>query len=44
MKMVAAGIINLDGIVTHSFSFNNIPQAMECALIKDNVMKVQIEL
>jgi threonine dehydrogenase-like Zn-dependent dehydrogenase len=44
MKMVAAGIINLDGIVTHTFSFNEIPKAMECALEKDNVMKVQIEL
>ena len=44
MNMVAAGIINLDGIVTDTFNFDDIPQAMQHALNKNGVMKVQIEL
>ena len=44
MNMVAAGIINLDGIVTDTYSFDDIPQAMQRALDKNGVMKVQIEL
>jgi L-idonate 5-dehydrogenase len=44
MNMVAAGIINLDGIVTDTFSFDDIPKAMQQALNKNGVMKVQIEL
>jgi L-iditol 2-dehydrogenase len=44
MNMVAAGIINLDGIVTDTFSFDDIPKAMQYALDKNGVMKVQIEL
>jgi threonine dehydrogenase-like Zn-dependent dehydrogenase len=42
--MVAAGINNLDGIVTDTFSFDDIPKAMQYALDKNGVMKVQIEL
>ena len=44
MNMVAAGIINLDGLVTDTFNFDDIPQAMQHALNKNGVMKVQIEL
>jgi 2-desacetyl-2-hydroxyethyl bacteriochlorophyllide A dehydrogenase len=44
MNMVAEGIINLDGIFTDSYSFDNIPQAMQRALDKDKVMKVQIAI
>lgn len=44
MNMVAAGIINLDGIVTDTFSFDDVPKAMQHALDKNGVMKVQIEL
>ncbi len=44
MNMVAAGIINLDGIVTDTYSFDKIPEAMQRALEKKGVMKVQITL
>ena len=44
LNMVAAGIINLDGIVTDTYSFDDIPLAMERALDKNGVMKVQIAL
>jgi threonine dehydrogenase-like Zn-dependent dehydrogenase len=40
--MVAAGQINLDGIVTDIYGFDDVPIAMEKALAKDDVMKVQI--
>ena len=42
MNMVAEGIINLDGIVTDIYRFDDIPQAMLRAFDKDQVMKVQI--
>lgn len=42
INMVAAGQINLDGIVTDIYGFDDVPIAMEKALAKDHVMKVQI--
>jgi len=44
MKLVSAGIINLEGIVTDVFRFEDIPMAMEKALEKNGVMKIQIAL
>lgn len=44
MNMVAAGIINLDGIVTATYCFEDIPLAMQRALDKNEVIKVQIAL
>lgn len=44
MNMVAEGIINLEGIVTDTYRFDDIPQAMQRALDKNRVMKVQIAL
>lgn len=44
MKMVAEGLINLDGMVTNIYGFDEIPQAMQRALDKDQVMKVQIAI
>ena len=44
INLVAAGIINLDGIVTDTYSFDDIPKAMQRALDKNGVMKVQIQL
>jgi len=42
INMVAAGQINLDGIVTDIYCFDDVPIGMEKALAKDHVMKVQI--
>ncbi|MCU0784911.1 MAG: NAD(P)-dependent alcohol dehydrogenase [Verrucomicrobia bacterium] len=42
LALVAAGIINLDGIVTATYGFGEVPQAMQRALSKDRVMKVQV--
>jgi 2-desacetyl-2-hydroxyethyl bacteriochlorophyllide A dehydrogenase len=42
LNMVAAGQINLDGIVTDIYGFDDVPIAMEKALAKENVIKVQI--
>jgi threonine dehydrogenase-like Zn-dependent dehydrogenase len=42
MHLVAAGIIRLDGLVTHVHPFDEIPQAMELANARQNVMKIQI--
>jgi 2-desacetyl-2-hydroxyethyl bacteriochlorophyllide A dehydrogenase len=42
ISMVAAGQINLDGIVTDIYGFDDVPIAMEKALAKENVIKVQI--
>lgn len=42
MNLVSAGIINLDGIVTDVFGFEDIPLAMVKALEKNGVMKIQI--
>jgi 2-desacetyl-2-hydroxyethyl bacteriochlorophyllide A dehydrogenase len=42
LAMVAAGIINLDGIVTATYGFAEVPQAMQRALSKDRVIKVQV--
>lgn len=44
MNLVSVGIINLDGIVTDTFCFEDIPLAMEKALEKNGVMKIQIAL
>ena len=44
MNLVAEGIINLDGIVTNIYDFDDIPLAMQRALEKNRIMKVQIEL
>jgi threonine dehydrogenase-like Zn-dependent dehydrogenase len=42
MNLVAAGVIRLDGLVTHVHPFDEIPQAMELANARQNVMKIQI--
>ena len=42
INMLASGQINLDGIVTDIFAFDDVPAAMQKALAKENVMKVQI--
>ena len=42
LNMVAAGQINLDGIVTDIYGFDDTPLAFEKALAKQHVMKVQI--
>ena len=42
INMVASGQINLDGIVTDIYAFDDVPAAMQKALAKENVMKVQI--
>jgi 2-desacetyl-2-hydroxyethyl bacteriochlorophyllide A dehydrogenase len=42
LALVAAGIINLDGIVTATYGFDEVPQAMQRALSKDRVIKVQV--
>mgnify|MGYP000017300728 FL=1 len=42
INMVASGQINLDGIVTDIYGFDHVPAAMQKALAKENVMKVQI--
>jgi L-idonate 5-dehydrogenase len=44
INLVAAGIINLDGIVSETYGFDDIPRAMHKALSKDQVIKVQIAL
>lgn len=44
MNMVAEGIISLDGIVTDTFDFENIPSAMNRALDKSSTLKVQVIL
>ena len=44
INMVAAGQINLDGIVTDIYGFDDVPEAMQKALAKENVMKVQIAI
>ncbi|MFZ4376518.1 MAG: L-idonate 5-dehydrogenase [Saprospiraceae bacterium] len=44
MNLVAAGIINLDGIITDTYAFENLPQAMLRALEKEQTMKVQVIL
>ena len=42
LKLVASGIIELDGIVTATFSFDDIPLAFQQALEKNGHMKIQI--
>lgn len=42
LKLVASGIIDLNGMITHTYSFNEIPKAMERALEKKDNMKIQI--
>lgn len=42
LRLVAAGIIPLDGIVTHVFPYEETPQAMRLASSRQSVMKVQI--
>jgi L-idonate 5-dehydrogenase len=42
LKMVASGIIGLEGIITATYGFNEIPMALEKALEKKDVMKIQI--
>ncbi len=44
INLLSAGIINLEGIVTDIFRFEDIPLAMEKALEKKGVMKIQIAL
>jgi L-idonate 5-dehydrogenase len=44
INLVSAGIINLEGIVTDIFRFEDIPLAMEKAIEKKGVMKIQIAL
>ena len=42
LRLVAAGIIPLDGLVTHVFPHEETPQAMRVAASRQSVMKVQI--
>lgn len=42
LAMVAAGIINLEGIVTETHGFDEVPRAMQRALSRDRVMKIQV--
>lgn len=42
LRLVSAGIIPLDGIVTHVFPYEETPQAMRLASSRQSVMKVQI--
>lgn len=42
LKLVASGQIDLDGIVTKTYSFDDIPTALEKALEKNGNMKIQI--
>jgi threonine dehydrogenase-like Zn-dependent dehydrogenase len=44
MNLVAAGIINLDEIITDTYAFENLPEAMLRALEKEQTMKVQVIL
>ena len=42
---IADGIIDVSGIVTHEFDFDNIQEAFECAINdKDNVVKAVIKI
>ncbi|MBN7772818.1 NAD(P)-dependent alcohol dehydrogenase [Clostridium aminobutyricum] len=42
---IADGIIDISGIVTHEFDFDNIQEAFECAINdKDNVVKAVIKI
>jgi L-idonate 5-dehydrogenase len=42
MNLVASGSIKLDGIVTDVYQYNDFPTAMQRAMAKDRVMKVQV--
>ncbi|NDA61632.1 MAG: L-idonate 5-dehydrogenase [Chitinophagia bacterium] len=42
IRMVAAGIIQLDGMITNTYSFDEIPQALNYALTQHERMKIQI--
>lgn len=42
IRMVAAGIIQLDGMITDTYSFNETPQALQYALTHRERMKIQI--
>lgn len=43
LKLVAKGIIQLDGLITHTFPFEQTPLAMEKAMNRSEVMKVVIK-
>jgi len=42
IRMVAAGIIQLDGLITDTFPFEETPQALQDALTRHERMKIQI--
>ena len=42
IRMVAAGIIQLDGLITNTFLFEETPQALQEALTQHERMKIQI--
>ncbi|MEI6581953.1 MAG: L-idonate 5-dehydrogenase [Chitinophagia bacterium] len=42
IRMIAAGIIQLDGLITDTFPFEETPQALQEALNKQERMKIQI--
>lgn len=42
MNMVAAGKINLEGMITDTYTFNDIPMALQRALERRDSMKIQI--
>ena len=44
IALVAGGQLNLDGIISKTYSFEEVPQAMQHALSKDHVVKVQVAL
>jgi L-idonate 5-dehydrogenase len=42
MAMVAAGAVSLEGIVSEVYGFERVPEAMQRALKREHIMKVQI--
>lgn len=42
IRMVAAGIIQLDGMITDTYSYDDTPQALQYALTQRDRMKIQI--
>ncbi|MDA1044606.1 MAG: zinc-binding dehydrogenase, partial [Verrucomicrobia bacterium] len=44
IALVAGGKLDLDGIISRTYSFDKVPEAMKHALSKDRVVKVQVAL
>jgi 2-desacetyl-2-hydroxyethyl bacteriochlorophyllide A dehydrogenase len=43
IRLVATGRVNLEPLISEVFSLNDLPQAMQRAFAKDDVIKVQIQ-